>query len=57
MVDETTYSNRYEQLTMDLEIEFRGELGHERRLPSRKHFFDFQEWRWVPHLTKQDDWV
>jgi len=54
---EATEGNRYEQLTMDLEIEFRGELGDERKLPSRKHFFDFREWRWVPHLTKQDDWV
>jgi len=57
MVVETTEGNRYEQLTMDLEIEFRDELGDERKLPSRKHFFDFKEWRWVPLLTKQDNWV
>jgi hypothetical protein len=57
MVIEASEGNRYEQLTMDLEIEFRDELGNERRLPSRKYFFNFQQWRWVPHLTKQDDWV
>jgi hypothetical protein len=57
MVAEVTEGNRHEQFTMDLEIEFRGELGDERKLPARKHFFDFKEWRWVPYFTKQDDWV
>jgi len=57
MVAEVTEDNRCEQLTMDLEIEFRGELGDKRKLPSRKHFFDFEERRWVPYFTKEDDWV
>jgi len=57
MVAACTAGNRCEQLTMDLEIEFRDELGNKRKLPPRKHFFDFKEWRWVPYFTKQDDWA
>ena len=56
MEKEMATANKYEQLTMDLEIELRDELGTKRVLPSRRHFFDFQEWRWVPTLTKEDDW-
>ena len=56
MKNEMATANKYEQLTMDLEIKLWDELGTKRRLPSRRHFFDFQEWRWVPTLTKEDDW-
>lgn len=50
-------TNREQQLTMDLEIIFRDELNNERILPSRKVYFAFNDWRWVPVLTKKDDWV
>jgi hypothetical protein len=57
LIAERTVANQYEQLTMDLEIEFRDDLGESRELPTRRHFFDFAEWRWVPFFTKKDDWI
>jgi|GEM_PF-2351386 len=59
MIDERTENNEKEQLTMDLEIEFRDELGNIRRLPPRKHFFRFisDEFRWVPILAVRGDWT
>jgi len=56
MIQEYTSANRTTQLTLDLTIEFRDELRHKRRLPTRKHFFAFNEWRWVPFLIKSDGW-
>lgn len=53
MIDEYTPGNMSTQLTLDLTIEFRDELGNERRLPTRKHFFEFNEWRWIPVLTEE----
>jgi hypothetical protein len=56
MINETTEANYGKQLTMDLEIEFRNELEIRRRLPVRRHYFDFKDWQWIPHLSKKDDW-
>ena len=56
MLGETTDANRGSQLTMDLEIEHRDELGGRRPLPPRRHYFDFRDWRWVPILTTDEDW-
>jgi len=57
MTNEATEDNRREQLTMNLQIEFRDELGNQRKLPKRKHFFDFKEWQWIPQFTQRDDWT
>jgi len=46
--------NRTRQLTVDLEIEFRNERGDHYRLPSRRYFFDFKLWEWVPWATTED---
>jgi hypothetical protein len=54
---ELTEKNKEEQLTMDLELEFRDEIGESRVLPSRHHYFDFGRWTWIPQLTKKDDWI
>ena len=54
---ERTEQNKKEQLTMDLELEFRDELEESRVLPSRHHYFDFDRWAWIPQLTKKDDWI
>jgi hypothetical protein len=56
IINETTEANYGNQLTMDLEIEFRNELDIRRRLPMRRHYFDFKEWQWIPHLSKKDEW-
>jgi hypothetical protein len=56
IINETTEANYGKQLTMDLEIEFRNELEIRRRLPLRRHYFDFTDWQWIPHLSKKDDW-
>src|SRR5271157_3368933 len=56
IINETTEANYGKQLTMDLEIEFRNELEIRRRLPLRRHYFDFKDWQWIPHLSKKDDW-
>jgi hypothetical protein len=54
---ERTEGNKEEQLTMDLELEFRDERGIRRVLPSRHHYFDFDRWVWIPSLTARDDWA
>jgi hypothetical protein len=56
MRSERKPDNFTEQLTMDLRLEFRDELGNSRALPGRRHFFDFSEKRWVPELTRVDEW-
>lgn len=56
MIQEYSSGNRRTQLTLDLTIEFRDELGNRRRLPTRKHYFAFNEWRWIPVLTERDEW-
>ncbi len=54
---ERTPANSDSQLTMNMRIEFRDELGNKRQLPPRKEFFDFLEGRWIPILTMSDeDW-
>jgi len=57
LIAEWTAENWTSQLTMDLMLQYRDELEEHRELPSRKCFFDFDEWRWVPVLTTTDDWV
>jgi hypothetical protein len=52
MIEESTPVNRENQLTMLLELEFRDELDSTRRLPSRRHYFDFGRWAWIPHITE-----
>jgi hypothetical protein len=56
MVAERSTANADSQLTMDLELEFRDELGARRKLPTRRHYFDFDAWRWVPILTVSEQW-
>ena len=56
MKSEFAPANRESQLTLDLTIEFRDELGNRRKLPTRKHFFDFKAWRWIPVLTTKNGW-
>ncbi len=52
MMTEATSANQANQLTMLLELEFWDELGSRRRLPSRPHYFDFDRWAWIPHITE-----
>jgi hypothetical protein len=52
MIAERTPSNATNQLTMALELKFSDELGSERKLPPRRHYFDFDRWAWIPHLTE-----
>jgi hypothetical protein len=58
MMEERSDSNKKEQLTMNLEIEFRDEIGNIRKLPSRIHYFKFDsdDFRWVPVLAMLGDW-
>lgn len=53
IIDERTESNRKDQLTMDLRIEFwSDELNRTRNFPERRHFFDFgEQWTWIPEMT------
>lgn len=51
MLSETTPENRKQQFTMDLELEFSDELGGNRKLPRRHHYFDFERWAWIPQLS------
>jgi hypothetical protein len=53
MIAESTLANRENQLTMLLELEFQDELGSTRKLPSRPHYFDFDRWGWIPHITER----
>ena len=57
MCQEYSENNRKQQLTMDLEIVFRDELKKERILALRRHYFAFNDWKWIPVLTKKDDWI
>jgi hypothetical protein len=50
MIAESAPSNRKEQFTMDLQLDFSDELGATRRLPTRRHYFDFERWQWIPQL-------
>lgn len=52
MTEERNASNASEQLTMDLEIDFKNEVGRNGRIPSRRHHFDFERWIWIPQLTR-----
>jgi uncharacterized protein with PQ loop repeat len=52
MIQEYTPANWKEQFTMDLELEFRDELGEQRKLPTRRHYFDFDRWAWIPQLAE-----
>ena len=52
MIEESTPVNRKDQFTMLLEVKFWDELGTRRNLPARLHYFDFDRWVWIPHLTE-----
>lgn len=56
MMKEHSDENRGNQLTLDLKIEFRNELGDYRILPPMKYYFVFNEWRWNPIFTAKEDW-
>lgn len=56
MIKEYSEENRGKQLTLDLKIEFRNELEDRRLLPTRKYYFVFNEWKWIPVLTSKEDW-
>ena len=56
MIKEANATNISEQLTMSLKIQFRDELGNDRTLPERRHYFDFKQWLWIPHLTQKEEW-
>ncbi|SRR6266496_585610 len=52
MIAESTPANRHDQLTMFLDLEFWDEHGTRRKLPPRRHYFDFDRWAWIPHVTE-----
>jgi hypothetical protein len=52
MITERTAANSQNQLTMMLELEFWDELGERRKLPARRHYFDFDRWAWIPKLAE-----
>jgi hypothetical protein len=52
MIAESTPANCHNQLTMFLDLEFWDELGARRKLPPRRHYFDFERWAWIPHVTE-----
>jgi hypothetical protein len=53
MTTEHVQENTKEQLTMMLSLEFWDELGARRELPQRLHYFDFNQWVWIPELTER----
>ena len=53
MIAERTPENQFTQLTMALELEFWDELGTRRKLPPCAHYFDFERWAWIPHITER----
>jgi len=53
MIAECTSANHEDQLTMMLELEFWDELGARRKLPARRHYFDFERWAWIPQLAER----
>jgi hypothetical protein len=57
MMSEHSPVNSKQQLTMFLELEFWDELGAHRKLPGRLHYFDFERWAWIPHLTEEHSTV
>ena len=52
MIAERTPVNREDQLSAVLELEFWDELGANRKLPGRPHYFDFDRWAWIPRLAE-----
>ena len=54
MLQERTESNKTQQLTCDLQIDFTSETGYSREYPSRHHYFDFDRWAWIPDLTVRE---
>ena len=52
MISERNADNRCTQLTMEEEIMFQNELGRSGRIPSRRWYFDFERWPWIPFLTR-----
>lgn len=50
MIAESTPGNQKDQFTMDLQLYFSDELGATRTLPTRRHYFDFKRWQWIPQL-------
>lgn len=55
MIAECTPTNRKEQLTIMLDLEFWDELGARRKFPPRSHYFDFERWTWIPRLTERSE--
>jgi hypothetical protein len=55
MIAEYSPTNREDQLTMMLELEFWDELGDNRKLPPRRYYFDFGRWAWIPQLAERSD--
>jgi hypothetical protein len=55
MITECTPANCKEQLTMMLKLEFWDELGARRKLPPRRHYFDFERWAWIPQLAERSE--
>lgn len=55
MIAECTPANREDQLTMMLELEFWDELEARRKLPARRHYFDFERWVWIPQLAERSE--
>ena len=53
MITEHSTENTNKQLTMVLMLEFWDELETRRVLPPRPHYFDFDQWKWIPQLTEQ----
>jgi hypothetical protein len=56
MIAEYNDNNRSRQLTLECTVEFRDELGNRRRLPTRRSYFAFNDWRWIPVFTETGDW-
>lgn len=54
MIEERSGTNANQQLTMDLEITFKNEVGRSGAYPSRRHNFDFERLVWIPELTRPD---
>lgn len=55
MLQERTASNKTQQLTCDLQIDFTSETAYSRQYPRRHHYFDFERWAWIPDLTIRED--
>ncbi len=54
MIAESTSTNRKDQFTMNVELEFWDEQGEHRNLPGRHHYFDFDRWAWIPELAERE---